>query len=223
MAGMFGHINLVKSQCQELRITTHFTLSHSLGERVMTVSHNHAEKNLVVMAVYGELYSINNNPHALRVDVRRSANKPEDYHISFRAVAAKWSKPPKQIKNPSVLIDMLNAELQDTEWNCIVTFIYGTDKWRPIVEVPYSLSTEEEQDEDETFTHVEGLTYSRREHGKIKHSVQIGARADSSIIHYVRFDERWQGKLTNDFPIHVLKHSSDLSRYFLMRRRRRKK
>lgn len=213
---MFKRLNLKNYQCEELRIVTHARLSPALVKRIVATYHGRVTRGVSRSALYGMIYTVNRAPHTVRVDVLHS--KGNEYHVEFRYVARKWPKPPKDIKSPQILVDLLNEEPQDVELTCYADFVYDQDgKWISLVEVPIALNSGKES--KEAFTHIEAITMSRRENEHVQYSVQIEKTENKTISHKIRFDEPWQGKLTEDIPTLLLERSNELSKLLVSRKR----
>lgn len=206
---MFKRLNLRAFQCEEFRIVTYVKLSSTLGKRVVDESHGHRVGGILQSALYGTIYTVNKAPHVVRVDVRHA--KGNEYHVEFRYAAEKWPKPPKDVKPPQILVDLLNEEPQDVELICYADFVYRQDdKWRSVVEIPITLNpTKESKD---PFTHIEAITFSRRENTHVQYSVQIKKIESGATTHSVHFDEPWKGKLTKEIPTLLLERSNKLSK-----------
>lgn len=214
---MFKRLNLRSLQCKELRITSHIRISSGLVERIITPYHGHITRNTPRLALFGLIYTVNKISHVVRVDVRRVGG--DEYHVEFRYLDEGWTKPPKNIKSPKLLVDFLNEEPQDIELTCNADFAYKQDEWRSVVKVPIALTPDKES--KATFTHVEGIKLSRRENGHIRYWVRIEKLEDGTTKHEVSFDEPWKGKLTEEIPTLLLKHSNELSKGFVSQTRRR--
>ena len=157
-------------QCEQLRIITHVKLSSALAKRIIAIYQGRVTRSTPRSALYGTIYIVNKVPHAVRVDVRHA--KGNEYHVEFRYSAMKWPKPPKDIKSPQILVDLLNEEPQDVEFICSADFVYNqNDKWRSQIEIPIALNSNKKG--KEPFTHIEVIKFSLRENAHVKHFVQI--------------------------------------------------
>lgn len=213
---MFRRLNLKNLQCEELRIITHVKLSPALAKRIIAAYHGHMTRNTPRSALYGIIYTVNKAPHAVRVDVWHA--KDNEYHVEFRYSAGKWPKPPKAVKSPEILVNLLNEEPQDVELTCYADFVYNQDdKWRSEIEIPIALDSSKKG--KEPFTHIEAIKFSRRENTHVQYSVQIEKRENGVIRHSVSFDEPWKGELTKEIPTLILERSNKLSKFLVNRKR----
>ena len=213
---MFRRLNLTNFQCKELRIMMHVKLSPALAKRIIAASHGHMVRSMPRSALYGTLYTVNKTPHAVRVDVWHVNDN--EYHVEFRYSAEKWPKPPKDVKSPQILVDLLNEEPQDVELICYADFVYRQDdKWTSVIEMPIALNPSKKS--EEPFTHIEAITYSRRENAHVQYSVQIEKGENGATKHRVHFDEPWKGELTKEIPTLLLERSNKLSKFLVSRKR----
>ncbi len=216
---MFRRLNLRNLQCEELRIITHVKLTPTLAKRIIATYHGRMTRSTPRSALYGTIYTVNKAPHAVRVDVQHA--KGNEYHVEFRYLAEKWPKPPKDVKSPQILVDLLNEEPQDIGLICYADFVYKQDdKWESVIEIPIALNSGKES--KEPFTHIEAIKYSRRENAHVQYSVQIEKIENGATTHRVHFDEPWKGELTKEIPTLLLERSNKLSKVLVSRKRQRK-
>lgn len=212
---MFLRLNLAAFQCKELRIFTHVKLSPMLAKRIVAGSHGHIVRNVPRSALYGTLYTVKGVLHAMRADVRRVRGR--EYHVEFRYVAGKWPKPPKDVKSPQNLVNLLMEEPQDVILEGDAYFFYEREgKWTPAIEIPMAIKPSEEG--EKPFTHVEAIRLSRRENNHKQYSVEIQQMEDGAIRHWVHLTEVWRGAMTKEVPRNFLKRSNTVSKYLLLRK-----
>lgn len=181
MIDLFRRLNLAAFQCKRLHIVTHVKLSPGLAERIVTGSHGHMEGGVPHYALYGTVYTVNKIPHVVRADLSRAG---ETYHVEFSYEAAKWPKPPKSVKSAQKLATLLAEEAQDVVLDSIAYFVYEEDNgWRSNIEVPIRLETQREG--KQSFTHIESITLSSREHDHVEYSLGIGRTRTGAIEHRV--------------------------------------
>jgi len=136
------------------------------------------------------------------------------YHIEFRYIAQKWPTPPKDIKSPQILADILSEAPQDALLECDGYFAYDEAQgWKSTIELPQPIVHRKKP--REPFTHIEAIRLSKREENKIRYSVQIGRTPEGIIRHWVHLLEGWRGALSAQVPEILLEHSADLSRAFV--------
>lgn len=216
MTALFRRLNLRNLQCEELHIITHVKISSRLANRIIATFHGRVTRDTPRAALYGTVYTVNKIPHAVRVDVREEGNV---YHVEFEYVAQKQPKPPKNVKSPQLLVDLLNEEPQDIELACFAGFAYKQNEWQSLIELPIVVNASKKS--KEPFTHIEAIEVSRRENSHIQYSVEIGKLENGNITHSTYFNEPWKGKLTEEIPTLLLKRSSSLSRLLVSRKRQR--
>jgi hypothetical protein len=218
VTALFGRLNLRNLQCQELRIITYVKISSGLAKRIISAYHERTTRDTPRSAVYGTTYAVNKIPHAIRVHVWHEEGN--EYRIEFAYVDQKRPKPPKNVKSPQLLIDLLNEEPQEIELICFADFVYKQDEWRSIIEIPIALNSSKES--DEPFTHIEAIEFSRRENSNIQYSVLIGKLEDGTTTHSTYFVEPWKGKLTREIPTLLSERSNKLSKVLVSRKRWKK-
>jgi hypothetical protein len=154
----------------------------------------------------------------VRADVWHAGGS--EYHVEFTYEDKKVPRPPKNIKSPRLLVDLLNEEPQDIELTCYADFTYNQNEWRSMIEVPVDLRSSKES--GEPFTHIEAVKFSRRKNAHIQYTVEIEKLENGTTKHRTYFDELWKGKLTEEMSTLLLEHSSELSKVLVRRKRRRK-
>jgi len=218
VTALFRRLNLRSLQCEELRIIAHVKISSKLAKRIISTFHGRITRDTPQSALYGTTYTVNKIPHTVRVDVWHEEGN--EYRVEFKYVDQKQPKPPKNVKSPQLLIDLLNEEPQDIELTCLADFAYKQDEWRSVIEIPMALNSSKES--NEPFTHIEAIEFSRREKSNVEYSVLIGKLEDGNTIHTTYFNEPWKGKLTREIPTLLLKRSNRLSKVLVSKKRRRK-
>lgn len=217
MTALFRRLNLRSLHCEEFTIITHIKISPDLANRIIAAYRSPVTPDTPRFAVYGTTYTVNKIPHSIRADVRGGEKL---YRVQFTYEDQKRPKPPKHIKPPQLLIDLLNEESQDIELTCFADFAYKHNEWQSLVDVPAAIDSDKES--DEPFTHIESIELSRREKSHVQYSVEIGKSENGTILHSTYFNEPWKGKLTQEIPTLLLKRSSSLSKQLVTRKKRRK-
>lgn len=218
MTALFRRLDLRSIQCRELTIITHVKISSRLAKRIIALYRGNITRDTPRSAIYGTIYKVNKIHHVVRADVWHAGGN--EYHVEFTYEEKKVPRPPKNIKSPQLLVDLLNEEPQDIELTCYADFAYKQDEWRSIIEVPIDLKSSKES--EEPFTHIEAVKFSRRKNEHIEYTVEIERLENGTTIHSTNFDELWKGKLTEKMPKLLLERSSKLSKVLVSRKRRRK-
>jgi len=135
------------------------------------------------------------------------------YHLIIK-------EPPKEVKLPKLLVDLLNEKPQDIKLTCYADFAYKQDEWQSLIEVPVDINSSKEN--EEPFTHIESVKFSRRQNTHIQYTVQIGQTEDGVTKHSTWLEVAWKGKLTEEIPKLLLESSSKLSKVLVSRKRRKK-
>lgn len=202
-------INLAKFHCAELRIWAHLKLSLGLVERIVSSSHGHRKENVPYMAVYGNIYKVEGIPHVVLAHLRQVEN--QEYHVEFRYLAEKWTKPPRTVKSVSKLTTALEEEPQVVTFSCNTQFIYDKKgRWKPRVDMPIALTKGQE---DELFTHIEAITLGKQEKGQTQYRIEIGRTEDGNLRHRVYL--YLEAPLTENMPKQFLERSADISKLLL--------
>lgn len=208
---MFNKVNLANINCEDLCITTNVKLSSALAKRILSTSHAHKKP---AYAIWGRLYKFGRIPHAVRAEITHVQRN--EYKVEFRYTVGEMSKPPRDFKSPEILATLLAEEPQEVMLECDAIFIYDKDRgWRSGIEIPLPLSKEKK--EEDTFSHIEAVRFSKREHGQIQYAIEVTLTENNDVLHWINYTQTWKGALSKEIPEQLLAHCSELSRPFVVK------
>lgn len=207
---MFSRLNLAAENCQRLTIVCHPKLSAATGEQIMRASHSHVGEGAQSFAFYGSTYLAGGVPHVLEGHVWRHG---ETYHVEFRYLQEKRSRPPRGIKPVRRLAQFLLNENQGVAFDCDATFSFGlAEGWELTLALPIPL---EGGKADAPYTHLEAIRVSKRRGDEIQLWVQIRKtkNGDASLVVFMR---AW-ATMSAETPQKLLRAAARLAGGFVRR------
>jgi hypothetical protein len=191
-------------------------LAAGLAAKVFDASHGHeqtvdgATKQIVT---YGLLYRRSQKTHMVRASVYDA--EEDEYHIEFTYRLHDASPPPKDFKSPLLLTEALSEHTEEVEITCTGTFIYRqADGWVSNMPLPVEIPTFGGQPKLKMpFTHMESITFGRRDGESLDRSLGISITAEHNVRHSVFVT--YVGNLDSEVPMNVLGDMVAISRPFV--------
>ncbi len=202
---MFNRLDLQASNCQRVCAFAHVSLPRALAKKVYEGSHNvtHEKHRRVI---YGSLYRRRGHSHVIRADADTVG---KGHHVHFEIESEEMDAPPKTVRRPELLEEILAEYKGQLEFDCTATFVYREDdSWTSLPTLPAPLPKP-----IPPFTHLESITVSSREKGRVDTSLRIRITSDHEIIHNVSI--RLRGSFTDNILGRVLSATAKHSKRFV--------
>ena len=190
-------LDLPSASCNDFEVICEFTASpeaYTLATELVTGSDELAERpDVMYVTKYASQYEIGNN----KIQVVGMLARPTvtgERSLVLQICYYGWGRTPSLpdgVEPMSNLLAIFPRLLhgQPVEFDCDASFHYHLgERLRSRVSLPYPLLLAEPSSND-SFTHVESVTLSRREGNEPTHTVVVEQGVDgTSIAHYVSFN-----------------------------------
>lgn len=185
---MLGRPNLSRDYCDRLSVMFYVKLPLSIGEAVQNGSISYTDAEEQEVAFYGKTYLAGESQ--VVVEARVFRHEQQGNHVNILFINESRGKPPKNIKSPDKLMNLIldNALGQRVDINAFFTYRYNlSDGWNSDpIGLPMPLDQPWRLARGMVLTHIEGVTFRHEMEDKVPERVDISLTPEGNIVHEIQ-------------------------------------
>ena len=182
---MLGRPNLARDNCDRISVQFNVSLPEAIGAEATAGSVVYQDQEGRDVTLYGKIYS--QNSVVLETLIFRA--EQDNYFVNSLYIRESRNRPPKTVKSPDHLMDLIlaNASGQVTETHTYGIYRYKiVDGWNSDpVALPISLDEPWRIVRGMPFTRIDGMSLSHESNDKILERVDIELSEEGEIIHTI--------------------------------------